>query len=89
MCTWTSFLAFKDETFEKFVSFLKKVEKRIGQYLVCLRSDHGIEFENSRFINFCSEHDVEYNFSAPRTPKQNGVVAVSYTHLTLPTNREV
>ena len=27
--TWTLFLTSKDETFEKFVAFLKKVEKRV------------------------------------------------------------
>ena len=32
------------------------------------------EFENSHFIDFCSEHSVEHNFSTPRTPQQNGVV---------------
>ena len=42
--------------------------------MVCLRSDHGIEFENSSFIDYCNEHGVEHNFSAPRTPQQNGVV---------------
>ena len=36
--TWTLFLASKDETFEKFVAFIKKVEKRVGHSLVCLRS---------------------------------------------------
>ena len=51
--TWILFLASKDE---KFVTFLKKVEKRVGHSLVCLRSDHGTEFENSRFIDLCSEH---------------------------------
>ena len=71
---WTLFLVSKYETFEKFVAFLKKVEKRVGHSLVYLRSDHGIEFENSYFIDFCSEHGVEHNFSAPRTPQQNGVV---------------
>jgi len=65
--TWTLFLASKDETFEQVVAFLKKVEKRVGHSLVCLRSDHGTEFENSRFIDFCSEHGVEHNFLAPRT----------------------
>jgi len=50
--TWTLFLASKDETFEKFVAFIKNVQKRVGHSLVCLRSDHGIEFENSRFIGF-------------------------------------
>ena len=50
--TWTLLLASKDETLEKFVSFLKKIEKRVGHSLVCLRSDHGTEFENSHFIDF-------------------------------------
>jgi len=72
--TWTLFLASKDETFEKFVAFIKKVEKRVGHSLVCLRSDHETEFENSRFIDFCNEHGVEHNFSAPRTLQQNRVV---------------
>ena len=67
-------LASKDETFEKFITFLKKVEKRVRHLLVCLRSDHGIEFENSRFIDYCNEHGVDHNFSAPRTPQQNGVI---------------
>ena len=56
----------------EFIAFIKKVEKRVGQSLVCLRSDHGTEFENSSFIEFCNEHCVEHNFSAPRTPQQNG-----------------
>ena len=49
---WTLFLASKDEIFKKFVTFLKKVEKRVGHSLLCLRADHGTEFENSRFIDF-------------------------------------
>ena len=72
--TWTLFLASKDETFEKFLAFLKKTEKRVGHPLVCLRSDHGTEFENSSLIDYCNEHGVDHNFSAPRTPQQNGVV---------------
>ena len=72
--TWTLFLATKDESFEKFIVFLKKVETRVGHSLVCLRSDHGTEFENSSFMDYCNMHGVEHNFSAPRTPQQNGVV---------------
>jgi len=66
--TWTLFLASKDKTFEKFIAFLKKVEKRVGHSWVCLRSDHGTEFENPRFIDYCNEHGVDHNFSTPRTP---------------------
>jgi len=67
--TWTLFLAFKDETFEKFLVFLKRTEKTIGYSLVSLRSDHGKEFENSSFIDYCNEQGVDHNFSAPRTPQ--------------------
>ena len=42
--------------------------------MVCLRSNHDTEFENSRFIDYCNEHRVDHNFSALRTPQQNGVV---------------
>jgi len=63
--TWTLFLASKDETFEKFLAFHKRTEKRVGHSLVCLRSDHGIEFKNSSFINYCNEHGVDHNVSAP------------------------
>ena len=72
--TWTLFLASKDESVEKFLVLLKKIEKRVGHSLVSLRSDHGKEFENSSFIDYCNVHDVDHNFSAPRTPQQNGVV---------------
>ena len=72
--TWTLFLASKDETFENFFVFLERVEKKVEHSLICLRSDHGKEFENSSFINFCNEHGVDHNFSTIRTPQQNGVV---------------
>jgi len=64
--TRTLFLASKDETFEKFIVFLKRTEKRVGHSLVCLRSDHGKEFENLSFIDYCNEHGVYHDFSAPK-----------------------
>ena len=39
-----------------------------------LRSDHGGEFQNELFGNFCEENIIMHNFSAPRTSQQNGVV---------------
>ena len=66
------FLASKDETFEKFLVFLKKVEKRVGHSLVCLRSDHGTEFENSSFIDYCKEHGVDHNFQLQEHPNRTG-----------------
>jgi len=42
---WTLFLASKDETFKKFLVFIKRTEKRVGHSLASLRFDHGKEFE--------------------------------------------
>ena len=35
--TWTLFLASKDETFKKFITFIKKIEKRVGHSLLKVR----------------------------------------------------
>jgi len=59
-------LASKDETFEKFLVFLERTEKRVGHSLVSPRSDHDKEFENSSFIDYCNEHGVDHNF-LPKT----------------------
>ena len=42
--------------------------------IVGIRSDHGTEFENSKLDQFFMENGISHNFSAPRTPQQNGVV---------------
>ena len=39
-----------------------------------VRSDHGKEFENLEFKYFCEDYGITHQFSAPRTPQQNGVV---------------
>jgi Reverse transcriptase (RNA-dependent DNA polymerase) len=39
-----------------------------------IRSDHGGEFENAQFDDLCSKRGYRHEYSAPRTPKQNGVV---------------
>ncbi|XP_021732310.1 uncharacterized protein LOC110699127 [Chenopodium quinoa] len=57
-----------------FKSKKMKEQRRIGNQLIHLRSDHGTEFENSKFDELCTEYGMDHNFSAPRTPQQNGVV---------------
>ena len=39
-----------------------------------VRSDHGGEFKNHAFENFCNDFGIEHQFSSPKTPQQNGVV---------------
>ena len=49
-----------------------QIEK--GLNIVSLRSDLGGEFQNESFEKFYEENGIHNNFSAPRTPQQNGVV---------------
>jgi len=72
--TCTLFLRTKDETIEVFVAFVKKIQVKMESRVACVRSDHGIEFDNVKFDEFYNENGITHNFSAPRTPQQNGVV---------------
>ena len=66
-------LATKDETFKIFKKYYKRITNLKGQSVISIRSDHGTEFENQFFDHFCSKHRIDHNFSAPRTPQQDGV----------------
>jgi transposase InsO family protein len=39
-----------------------------------IRSDHGREFENFKFEEFCLSYGIKLEFSSPITHQQNGVV---------------
>ena len=68
------FLSQKNETFYDFSKFCNKIRNEKDFTITCIRSDHGREFENIDFEEYCNEHGINHNFSTPRTPQQNGVV---------------
>ncbi|WRX10304.1 Integrase [Theobroma cacao] len=72
--TWVYFLAHKNDALSASISHCRKVENEKGLAIVSIRSDHGGEFENFEFEEFFNEKGLDHNFSAPRTPQQNGVV---------------
>ncbi|GLT86665.1 hypothetical protein SLE2022_047880 [Rubroshorea leprosula] len=72
--TWVAFPAHKKDAFDAFKSLYKKLQNEKGLLIVSIRIDHGGEFENNDFKDFCIEHGIDHNFSTPRTPQQNGVV---------------
>ena len=71
--TWVFFLENKNNTLEAFRKFSKRIQNELGYKLVKIRSDQGGEFVNHDFEDFCDEYGITHNFSAPRTPQQNGV----------------
>ena len=52
----------------------KRLQYEKGVPIIKIRSDHGKQFENARFESFCEKNGIKKEFSAPKTPQQNGVV---------------
>ncbi|XP_070030113.1 uncharacterized protein [Nicotiana sylvestris] len=68
------FLSHKDEALKIFEIVCKKVEREKGYLITTIQNDHGGEFESRAFEDFCNDQGYTHNFSALRSPQQNGVV---------------
>ncbi len=62
----------KSQAFEKFLEFISWAENQSGKKLKRYRTDGGGEFDNEALKNWCLEHGVQWEPSAPYTPEQNG-----------------
>lgn len=75
--TWVDFIRLKADTFKVFQNLCTKVQREkncsIGK-IVRIESDHGREFENTIFTEYCNKQGIAHEFLAPKTPQQNGVV---------------
>ncbi|KAJ6842176.1 uncharacterized protein M6B38_302290 [Iris pallida] len=67
--TWVYFLVRKNDALSEFVTFCKKVQNEKGFMITHICSDHGDEFENAEFKQFCDTYGYLYEFSCPRTPQ--------------------
>jgi transposase InsO family protein len=72
--SWVFFLGSKDQVFEHFRSLALRLNNEHPNRLKAIRSDKGAEFRNASFDEFCLEHGIDQQFSAPCIPLQNGVV---------------
>ena len=68
------FLSLKDETFDQFVVFAKKMQNEKGTHISGIRIDYGGEFENQTFGEYCDANGIYHNFSALWTSQQNGIM---------------
>lgn len=65
---------YKEEMFKSFIRFTKLVQNQLNLKIIPLRSEHGGEFVNHHFEEFCKENGVTHNFPCLCNAKQNGVV---------------
>nr|GEV11848.1 retrovirus-related Pol polyprotein from transposon TNT 1-94 [Tanacetum cinerariifolium] len=72
--TWVFFLYSKDEATDVIISFMKKTQVNLQLQVQRVRTDNGTEFKNKTLAKFFDEVGITQQFSAARTPQQNGVV---------------
>ncbi|KAI3813846.1 hypothetical protein L1987_18581 [Smallanthus sonchifolius] len=71
--SWVFFLSTKDETAEILKSYILRVENQSNLKVKIIRCDQGTEFKNHTLNSFCESKGIERQYSASRTPQQNGV----------------
>ncbi|KAJ9552977.1 hypothetical protein OSB04_017022 [Centaurea solstitialis] len=72
--TWLEFLRTKSDAANRIIAFIKRIQVLLGRRVKKLRSDNGTEFCNAKLQSFLEDVGISHNFSAVRTPQQNGVV---------------
>nr|GEW53850.1 hypothetical protein [Tanacetum cinerariifolium] len=72
--TWVFFLHSKDEASKVIISFIKKTQVNLQLQVQRVRTDNGTKFKNKTLAKFFDEVCITQQFSAARTPQQNGVV---------------
>jgi transposase InsO family protein len=66
--SWVFFES-KDEVFEHFQSLALRLNNEHPNCLKDICSDNGTDFRNASFDEFCLEHAIDQQFSAPRVPQ--------------------
>jgi transposase InsO family protein len=72
--TWAIPLREKSDAFDAAQHLFKKIQVEQNCQIMRIRSDHGKEFKNSKFEEFCLSYGIKQEFSSPITPQQNGIV---------------
>jgi transposase InsO family protein len=72
--TWVLLLWERSDTFNQAQKLFKKIKIEQNCSIMRIRSDHGREFENFSFEEFCNQHGIKHEFSSPTSPQQNGIV---------------
>jgi transposase InsO family protein len=71
---WVFFLQDKSEIQEILKRFLRRAQNEFELKVKKIRSNNGSEFKNLQVEEYLEEEGIKHEFSAPYTPKQNGVV---------------
>ncbi|XP_073024240.1 uncharacterized protein [Primulina eburnea] len=71
--SWVNFIKEKSDTFDVFKNLITRITNLHILKIRRIKTDHGKEFENRSFSSFCDRKGIYHEFSAPKTPQQNGI----------------
>ncbi|XP_073061940.1 uncharacterized protein [Primulina eburnea] len=71
--SWVNFIKEKSDTFDVFKNLITRITNLHSLKIRRIKTDHGKEFENRSFSSFCDRKGISHEFSAPKTPQQNGI----------------
>ena len=63
------FIVHKNEAFDKFLLFFRRVQIAHRAKVVAIQTDHGGEFENNSFDEFYDKQGMKHQYSSPRNPE--------------------
>ena len=67
--TWVFFLQEKSHTQETLKGLLRRAQNEFGLRIKKIRSDNGMEFQNSQIEGFLEEKGIKHEFSSPYMPQ--------------------
>ena len=72
--TWVFFLDDKSQVQKIFKNFARKAKNQFEVKIKKVQSNNGTEFKNTNVDTFLDKEGISHEFSATRTPQQNGIV---------------
>ena len=63
----------KDEALNMFKIYKAKFKNQLENKIKIISSNRGSEYEFAAFSDFCTQHGIVHQTTAPYTPQQNGV----------------
>jgi transposase InsO family protein len=77
---WSFLVKAKIDLLESIFDWLKLVKKEIPQHVKCIRLDNSGENKSFHQMLLKSNYNINFEFTAPGTPQQNGKVEHALQH---------
>ena len=79
--TWAHLMSSKSNAFPLLQSFIAYVETQFSVFVQYIRSDNGIEFQDTTALHFYASKSIIHQKPCVDTPQQNGIVERKHKHL--------